>query len=271
MLYLETGTGLTLADTVRANGVIIDVGGNANPEVQDWNEDGKKDLIIGAEDGAGTMLVYLNQGTDDNPVFTTYSYIMRAGNPIYHYRGTERIFDLDNDGKKDLITSDQSSYVYFYRNTGTDASPVFETVDTLRLTTSAFIHEYQAMRVFCCDFNGDGAVDLWTSDFDGFIRYYQNTVFYGVDEAGSSARAVVSVTPSITGKTAQINYALKIRTKVIIDLYTADGRRVERIAEQTENAGNHRLTWDRKDLESGIYFIRVTTGGSPEMRKIVLL
>jgi hypothetical protein len=271
MLYLETGSGLTLADTVRANGTKIDVGNNSNPEINDWNEDGKKDLLIGTESGTGTIRIYLNQGTDENPVFTTYGYAYCAGSPINHYRCNPRVYDLDSDGKKDLVVSDQYSYVYFYRNTGTNASPVFNSRDTLKLTTSGFIHEYQAIRLWCADFNGDGAVDLWTSDYYGYIRYYKNTVVPGVAEYEQNATSTTNITPSVTQNSVLISYSLVKKSDVRIDVYSADGRMIENVAHQIQQAGNHQVTWHKKNLQPGIYFFRITTDNKIETRKIIVL
>jgi len=271
MLFLETGSGLTLADTIRASGTIIDVGGNSNPEVQDWNEDGKKDLLIGAESGTGTIRIYLNQGTDANPVFTTYTYAYCAGSPIYHYRATPRVYDLDGDSKKDIIVGDQYTYIYFYRNTGTNASPVFNTRDTLRLTTSGYITGNQASRIYCSDFNGDGAVDMWVSDFDGFIRYFQNTVLPGVEETEQNAIIALSITPSITRNTVTINYSLGLKSDIRMEVYSADGRMVENIVDRIEDVGNHQLTWHKKTLQPGIYFFKMTVNNETTTQKIVIL
>jgi hypothetical protein len=271
MLYLETGSGLTLADTIRASGTKIDVGNNSNPEVNDWNEDGKKDLLIGTESGSGTIRVYLNQGTDANPVFTTYSYVYCGGSPIYHYRATPRVYDLDGDGKKDIVTGDQYTYIYFYKNTGTNASPVFSSRDTLRLTTSAYISGYQASRIYCTDYNGDGAVDLWTSDYYGYITYYQNTVIPGVEETEQQAITSMSVTPTISNGTVSINYSLALKSEVNIEAYTADGRLVEIVAIRNDNAGNHQVRWHKQDLQPGVYFFKLTVNNETETRKIIIL
>jgi len=271
MLYLETGSGLTLADTVRASGTKIDVGNNSNPEVNDWNEDGKKDLLIGAESGTGTIRIYLNQGTDANPVFTTYGYAYCAGSPIYHYRATPRVYDLDGDSKKDLIAGDQYTYIYFYKNTGTNASPIFNTRDTLRLTTSGYITGNQASRIYCSDFNGDGAVDMWVSDFDGYIRYFQNTVIPGVEETEQQAISAMSITPSISSSTVSINYSLALKSDVHIEVYSADGRIVETVTNRVDNAGDHQITWHRKELQPGIYFFKMTVNNETETRKIIIL
>ncbi len=271
MLYLETGSGLTLADTIRANGTKIDVGYNSNPEINDWNEDGKKDLLIGVQTGTGTIRIYLNQGTDANPVFTTYDYAYCAGSPINQYRCNPRVHDLDGDGLKDLVVSDQYSYVYFYRNTGTNASPIFNTRDTLELTTSGFIHEYQAIRLWCEDFNGDGGVDLWTSDFYGYITYYENTVVPGTQETEKQAIVNMSITPSITSNSVIIQYSLHARSNVRITIYSADGRLIETVKDMIEDAGNHSIRWNKNDLKPGIYFFNMGVDTGTETRKVVIL
>jgi hypothetical protein len=40
------------------------------PSVMDWNNDGKKDLLVGQFD-SGYVWLFLNQGTDAQPAFTT--------------------------------------------------------------------------------------------------------------------------------------------------------------------------------------------------------
>jgi len=81
---------------------------NSNPEINDWNEDGKKDLIVGEQyynppPDTGNIRVYLNVGTNASPEFENYFIIYSNGKPIYHYRVNPRVFDLDQDGLKDLI------------------------------------------------------------------------------------------------------------------------------------------------------------------------
>lgn len=44
--------------------------GLAHPTVYDWNNDGKKDLIIGEFDKEAKFRVYINVGSDNKPVFS---------------------------------------------------------------------------------------------------------------------------------------------------------------------------------------------------------
>jgi hypothetical protein len=63
---------------IQAGGVNIDVGYYASPCVYDWNGDGLKDLILG-EFNNGNIRLYLNSGTNQAPVFTTYSLMAADG------------------------------------------------------------------------------------------------------------------------------------------------------------------------------------------------
>ncbi len=53
----------------------------ASPAVVDWNNDGAKDLLVGQAADA-KILLYLNQGTDLNPVFNGYTFVEMNGQPI---------------------------------------------------------------------------------------------------------------------------------------------------------------------------------------------
>ena len=67
---------------LQAAGKPIDVEiGHLVPRACDWNNDGKKDLIVGQfKDGA--IRLYLNEGTDAAPVFRESSVLQAGGKPI---------------------------------------------------------------------------------------------------------------------------------------------------------------------------------------------
>ena len=62
-------------------GGVLTVGMQAIPDVADWNNDGKKELVIGQYTG-GNILVYLNTGTDANPAFNGSFKVLSNGTPI---------------------------------------------------------------------------------------------------------------------------------------------------------------------------------------------
>jgi len=75
-------------ERIQASGSDLQVprdGGGANiytvPCVVDWNEDGKKDLLVGCFYN-GNIYLYLNSGTNNAPVFTTGSKLQADGADI---------------------------------------------------------------------------------------------------------------------------------------------------------------------------------------------
>jgi hypothetical protein len=67
---------------VEATGKPIDIKvGHLVPCVSDWNNDGRKDLIVG-QFSEGAIRLYLNQGTDAEPVFNDSSFLQAGGKPI---------------------------------------------------------------------------------------------------------------------------------------------------------------------------------------------
>ena len=67
---------------LEANGETIDVQiGHLVPCVTDWNSDGKKDLLVG-QFSEGKIRVYLNSGTDSEPIFAEFSYLQAGAKPI---------------------------------------------------------------------------------------------------------------------------------------------------------------------------------------------
>jgi len=148
--------------------------GHARPDICDWNNDGRKDLV--ASDGAGTVTVYLNEGTDAEPVLGTGQKVIAHNEegilePID--RGTRShmmVCDWNNDGKKDIIFSDQENPgFYFFRNIGTDANPSFAAAKNIGLTP--YMRPNLGSFV---DWDGDGKKDLIACEFEHSIRFYKN-------------------------------------------------------------------------------------------------
>jgi len=87
-LFCLAGSPLQAQDPVFKEGTYVldgaiplEVDRHSNPFVVDWNNDGLKDLLIG-QFTYGYIWLYLNQGTDLNPVFSGGSMIQSSGSPI---------------------------------------------------------------------------------------------------------------------------------------------------------------------------------------------
>ena len=70
---------------LKAKGGIITTFKHSSPCLADWNNDGKKDLILGhiGEGGKGGFLrLYINSGTNAKPVFTDWQFMEADGKRI---------------------------------------------------------------------------------------------------------------------------------------------------------------------------------------------
>ena len=68
-VYIQNGSSPLQADIYTA------------PTAVDWNNDGKKDLVVG-QFTSGYVWAFLNTGADANPVFNGGSLILSSGSPI---------------------------------------------------------------------------------------------------------------------------------------------------------------------------------------------
>ena len=66
---------------IRVANKALSIGHTASPEVLDWNNDGKKDLLVGTFE-AGMVMLFLNRGTDAAPQLDQGSVLQAGGKPI---------------------------------------------------------------------------------------------------------------------------------------------------------------------------------------------
>ncbi|HVP09896.1 MAG TPA: VCBS repeat-containing protein [Phycisphaerae bacterium] len=182
-LFLNIGTddeptfdgGRLLQVGYPGEGVDIDVFYRATPTVVDWNNDGKKDLIVGSVDGL--IYIYINEGTDTEPEFISVQYAMMDDGQLLSVvstRSSPDVRDLDGDGKKDLLVGDRDGELLFYRNTASDAAPAFAPYTLARSSgVPVDLPGLLRSRPFVCDWTGDGLLDVLVGYGDGKVRLYQ--------------------------------------------------------------------------------------------------
>ena len=122
------GDDWSLAAGVQLTGLTLPVG--AVPFVADWNNDDRKDLLIGAADGSVSLA--LNQGTQESPVFAALISLQADNAPLsVGSNAAPLLFDLDADGAKDLLVGSGNGALYSFRNIGSDDAPVFAAREVL--------------------------------------------------------------------------------------------------------------------------------------------
>ena len=169
-LYINGGTD---ANPVLGYETIIEmVQQRAAPYVVDWNEDGRKDLLVGEKWGAIRLLV--NNNTDEDPVFPIEDiYVMAGAEPlVVGQRPNPKMPDWDNDGKKDIVTGEYEGVIYFYPNIGLHDDPDFGPREQLQ-AGGKVLDVGDASRIDIVDWNNDGLLDILCGCQEGTVYYFE--------------------------------------------------------------------------------------------------
>jgi hypothetical protein len=163
---------------LQAASKLLDVGDYAIPCAADWNGDGRTDLLVGYQT-ASKIALYLNSSTNASPVFTNSVNLQAGGVDINLPSGgcgapAPFVCDHDHDGRRDLLVGEGNyGYVYFYRNTNTDASPKLATGVRLLVDTSP-LTVFSRATPYLYDWDGDGLQDLLCGGGDGYVYLFRN-------------------------------------------------------------------------------------------------
>jgi len=128
-LYLNTGSITEPAFQSEAtdwlNLSALGIGQYMHPTFGDIDNDGDTDMMVG--DASGQVHFLENTAGPGNMANFQYSGLAVAnGNPIsVGQNSTPQLYDLDGDGKFDLIIGERNGNLNYYRNTGSITSPSF--------------------------------------------------------------------------------------------------------------------------------------------------
>jgi hypothetical protein len=189
-LFLNIGTDSSPAfgEGSRLKVGFVDLGMGANPFVVDWDNDGRKDLIVG---DSGRVYLLLNAGTDSSPQFATKSIICSPTNGGGYTQ--PYVVDWDMDGRKDILVGLSGrrgrAYVYLYLNTASDSSPRFSRRTRVQANGSDISRSYGSAPIMT-DWDMDGKRDLIIRETDQFT-FYRNigTNFSPLFGEGSTIQA----------------------------------------------------------------------------------
>jgi hypothetical protein len=153
----------------------INVGYRATVALTDWDNDGARDLVLGALDGR--IHLYLNQGTNAEPDFLGATIAQDPAGDLLvpSGRSSPALMDLDGDGRKDLLVGNTNGEILLYPNWDSDATPGFSTYDYV---TADGVHldlpGVPRSRPFITDWTDDGLPDLLIGAGDGRVHLFQS-------------------------------------------------------------------------------------------------
>jgi hypothetical protein len=149
----------------------IDVGDQAMVELADWNNDGRLDLLVGAQDGRVSL--YLNDASSGPPDLRGPLMVQYGDQDLVVPSGyaAPALVDLDGDGRRDLVVGNAEGLLLLYANRGTDTQPEYNSPQLLAAGgTKIDLDGTPRARVSVGDWNGDGLADLVFGAADGLVR-----------------------------------------------------------------------------------------------------
>jgi hypothetical protein len=227
--------------------------------------------------GTNNVRVYLNTGTNSAPTFGNYTAITCGGSPINLNRTCPVVYDLDRDGLKDLLTGEINGYVYFYKNSGTNSAPVFNSYQRLSTQTGYIVDGLAEPHIHFNDWDEDGDLDLVFGEYgpyNGYIRVYLNLTNPGVEEEFN--RPIInnslSVMPNPVTTNTLIKYTLNKESRVQVNIYSVDGSLVASPIDRYETSGEKHFNLNLRNLvPPGVYFIRLETEDGTQTTQVTVL
>jgi hypothetical protein len=77
--------------------------------------------------------------------------------------------------------------------------------------------------------------------------------------------------PNPFNPSTKIRYQLASKTDVTLEVYNILGRKVRTLVKGTRQAGRYNVTFDGRNLSSGIYFVHLKTQNITRVQKMTLL
>ncbi|NOX17842.1 MAG: choice-of-anchor D domain-containing protein [Chlorobi bacterium] len=148
----------------------IDAGDYSTPTFTDIDGDGLLDLVIGNNDGT---LKHYEQNSTNSTSFTLQSpnYLETSADTIdVGVRSAPFFYDIDNDGKLDLLIGEDRGAIFHYEQTSTNAI-TFDLISSEFNNITSTSNENTTPII--TDLDGDNLLDLLFGDWDGKIYHYE--------------------------------------------------------------------------------------------------
>jgi len=281
-VHLNIGTlGAPIFDEglyLQAGGVDLDVGVRATPSFVDWNDDDRRDLVVGGYDGR--IHVFINTGADTAPVFAaeTLAQTSEGTLMVSSNRASPILLDFNGNGLPDLIVGNTDGQLVAYINVGSAGSPIFGYFTLITSQGAAIDLAGSARsRPTACDWNADGELDLLVGGSDGRVHLYLGYEGNVVGVQGPVLVAHLQAPwPNPFNPAVNLACEFDVSTRATLTIHDVAGREVIRLFDGEMSSGRHQIRWHGRDRNgreqpTGIYFARLVSGLTRETCKLILL
>lgn len=194
------------------------------PRVVYWDEDARKDLMVGQADG--TVKIFLNVADENEPAFDAGTLVKVGNNDSLALnvggRATPSLVHWNDDGMLDLVVGGLDGLIHVFYNCGCDGwiPPhfYFSAPDGLYVQANGrdlAVPSGRSSPEFV-DLDGDGRKDLLTGGTDGTILFYRNT--------GTASLPEFTSYTLVQSEGVAIDLPGSYRSRPFVCTWTGDGR-----------------------------------------------
>ncbi len=235
-----------------------------SPFFVDIDFDSDYDLFIGKQNGK--IAFYRNVGNKFNfiPILETTNY----QNINVGEFAKPNFIDYDDDLDFDLFIGSFAGNIFYYENIGNIFNAQFS------LITNSFenIKIPLSDPVFF-DYDFDNDLDLFIGNIHGGILAFKNLKFSNsVDDIFFPKRFSLKQNyPNPFNPKTKIKYETAKNGFVNLKVFDVLGREIKTLVNENKNVGYYEIDFDATNLNSGIYFYKLTTNNFSEMKKMILV
>ncbi|MBV6405445.1 MAG: VCBS repeat-containing protein [Flavobacteriales bacterium] len=257
--FQNTSTGAVAAFSLQTpnitdnNGVQIDVGQFATPQLVRVDGDTLPDLLVGERNG--NINYYRNTGTATTPVWTLENDSLGGVvvNEWWNVTGySVPWMFVNNDGERELLVGSESGWVHHYKNIDNNLGGLFTEVDSMFQE----IREGMRSSISLADINGDGHLDAFTGNYRGGLGFWRNDAGVGIGGRDGGLAASLVLRPNPSGDRVELLVGDAFTPGLTYRVVDAAGAQV--LAGRVEQP---RQGIDIGRLAPGAYAVQVDGGG----------
>ena len=244
----------------------------------DIDSNGKAEFFVGGSsyfNGVGGTRFYWFEADGNNHYKKVRSLLLLGVDPL----GVDEIhvFDMNNDGKDDIIINYSWSLVILTWNNDTQAFEVLYFLPS----------DYEIDGVTMYDLNNDHKLDLFMSTKEdehlpALRTYYMkaNYTITGIDDTKRIQPIKFQLGqnyPNPFNPVTTIPFAINQTENIFIEIYNTAGQRVKTLIKDKKYiAGHYQIKWtglnnNGREVSSGVYILTLRTGNKMLSRKMLLI